>query len=70
MRTGWIKWYNEASDGEREQLTDVNCQHVGLNGTPETIEWLWNKHFSAVAGDAIAFEAWPPTPGSGKSNKL
>ena len=24
------------------------------------MEWLWNHHFAAVAGDAIAFEAWPP----------
>ncbi|PVH69582.1 hypothetical protein DL98DRAFT_564391 [Cadophora sp. DSE1049] len=23
-------------------------------------EWLWDHHFAAVAGDAIAFEAWPP----------
>lgn len=26
----------------------------------QTVEWLWNHHFAAVAGDAIAFEAWPP----------
>jgi hypothetical protein len=31
----------------------------GLGGNRESVEWLWDHHFSAVAGDAIAFEAWP-----------
>ncbi|KAL3421586.1 hypothetical protein PVAG01_08032 [Phlyctema vagabunda] len=70
IRSGWIQWYNSASEVERERLTKADSQHVGLNGTPETIEWLWNKHFSAVAGDTIAFEAWPPTPGAGLHDYL
>jgi hypothetical protein len=31
-----------------------------VTGNAETVEWLWNHHFVAVAGNAIAFEAWPP----------
>lgn len=32
----------------------------GLHGIPETAKWVWNKHFSAVAGDSQSFEAYPP----------
>jgi hypothetical protein len=29
-------------------------------------KWLWNQHFSAVAGDSIAFEALPPLKENGE----
>lgn len=32
----------------------------GVEGTEESAAWFWNKHFAAVAGDAVAFEAFPP----------
>ncbi|KAF2235318.1 hypothetical protein EV356DRAFT_575972 [Viridothelium virens] len=32
----------------------------GVDGSIETAKWVWNHHFSAVAGDAIAFETIPP----------
>ena len=35
---------------------------MGVAGNAETVEWLWNHHFAAVAGDTMAFEAWPPKP--------
>lgn len=38
---------------------DSNCGPL-VHGTIESVEWLWNKHFAAVAGDAWAFEALPP----------
>ncbi|KIW66366.1 hypothetical protein PV04_05702 [Phialophora macrospora] len=28
-----------------------------------TARWVWNHHFPAVAGDALAFEVFPPTSG-------
>lgn len=37
-----------------------NATLSGLHGIPETAKWIWNKHFSAVAGDSQAFEAYPP----------
>lgn len=37
-----------------------NATLSGLHGTPETAKWVWNKHFSAVAGDSQSFEAYPP----------
>ncbi|KAF4624406.1 hypothetical protein G7Y89_g13764 [Cudoniella acicularis] len=60
IRSGWVKWYNEAGEVERIKVGRDGHEHAGLAGNAETVEWLWNKHFSAVAGDAIAFETWPP----------
>ncbi|KAH8171968.1 hypothetical protein LIA77_08736 [Sarocladium implicatum] len=35
-------------------------QHAGVEGTEEMLRWIWNTGFSAVAGDAISFEVYPP----------
>ncbi|KAK0385334.1 hypothetical protein NLU13_7810 [Sarocladium strictum] len=35
-------------------------QHAGVEGTEEMLRWIWNQGFSAVAGDAISFEVYPP----------
>ncbi|PBP16496.1 hypothetical protein BUE80_DR012792 [Diplocarpon rosae] len=35
-------------------------EFVGLAGNEESVEWPWDHHFAAVAGDTITFEAWPP----------
>lgn len=37
-----------------------NFKMAGVHGTEETARWVWNKHFSAVAGDSQSFEAFPP----------
>lgn len=60
IRSGWVKWYNGANDEERRKGATNGHEHVGLAGNAESVEWLWDHHFAAVAGDAIAFEAWPP----------
>lgn len=61
IRTGWTAWYNQASDVERKAGT-TGDRHIGLEGTEETVQWLWRKHFAAVASDTLAFEAWPTRP--------
>ena len=34
---------------------------LGVEGSSkESVEWIWDHHFAAVAGDANAFELWPP----------
>lgn len=45
-----------------EQQAEAMSSHrtCGVDGTVDSARWFWNKHFSAVAGDAIAFEAIPP----------
>lgn len=54
-----MKWYNEASFEERRRGTELGSEWAGLEGTRESVEWLWEKHFAAVGGDANVFEAWP-----------
>jgi len=60
IRSGWVKWYNGADDEGRIAKAKNGHEFVGLAGNEESVEWLWDHHFAAVAGDAIAFEAWPP----------
>ena len=69
VRTGITKSFEFPTP----QLFGDLTQHgmSGVHGVEETARWVWNKHFSAVAGDAQAFEAYPPlkpdgTPGSTK----
>lgn len=38
---------------------------IGVQADEATVRWLYSKHFSAVAGDTLAWEAWPPELKSG-----
>lgn len=44
-----------------------NRKISGVHGAMDSVKWLWNKHFSAVAGDAWAFEALPPVHEDGSA---
>ena len=58
IRTG----FTEALDGldAKQQASALNSHtSCGVEGTKEVAKWFWNHHFAAVAGDAIAFEAYP-----------
>ncbi|KIW17960.1 hypothetical protein PV08_05155 [Exophiala spinifera] len=61
VRTGFLKWYYECSDpAERTSwFLDSARESVGISADRETIAWVWNHHFSAVAGDNLAWEAMP-----------
>lgn len=61
VRTGLIKWYNETIDPalRKKYFTDPNKGCVGVAPNMDTIEWVWNQHFAAVAGDSLA---WEPIP--------
>jgi len=59
VRSGFIKWYEENSTEDRVKCVTNGKAWVGVDGCEETLEWLWNRHFAAVAGDTIGFEAWP-----------
>jgi kynurenine formamidase len=61
VRSGLIKWYNECPDSKARDdfFANPHKQSVGVAPTDEAVEWIWNKHFSAVAGDALA---WEPVP--------
>ncbi|OQU93641.1 hypothetical protein CLAIMM_00123 [Cladophialophora immunda] len=61
IRSGLVKWYNECVDlNERDAFfTDPNKEGAGVSPTPGTVTWVWDHHFSAVAGDALAWESMP-----------
>lgn len=61
VRSGLIKWYNECSDEATRDAYFSNPTKAGVGVAPnqDTIEWVWNTHFAAVAGDALA---WEPIP--------
>jgi kynurenine formamidase len=56
VRTGWIKWYEENDEEDRLKYITNGKAWVGVEGCHEILEWLWNQHFSAVAGDSIGWE--------------
>ncbi|KAF1967761.1 hypothetical protein BU23DRAFT_482423 [Bimuria novae-zelandiae CBS 107.79] len=58
VRTGMTEVLEapEAADLAKMQ----KAQLAGVHGDISTARWLWNKHFAAVAGDSIAFEALMP----------
>jgi hypothetical protein len=64
IRSGWLKWLLASSDEVRHVLA-ANLVAPGLLAGNETAAWIWDKHIAAIAGDAIAVEAWPPSPERG-----
>lgn len=60
IRSGFTEAYLKASEKVQESLSG-KAYACGLKSCDETLEWVWNHHFSTVAGDTVAFEAWPPT---------
>jgi kynurenine formamidase len=61
VRSGLVKWLKEHS-GYQEPARwahDKNKCSVGVAASEDAVEWLWNRHFAAVAGDALAWESVP-----------
>ncbi|OCK82447.1 hypothetical protein K432DRAFT_433465 [Lepidopterella palustris CBS 459.81] len=68
VRSGFTKWYNSMSETEedrraRDEITASKFEYVGVEPTEESVRWMWERHFSAVAGDAPAWECLPYKPG-------
>ncbi|KAF5556451.1 hypothetical protein FPHYL_7952 [Fusarium phyllophilum] len=59
VRSGFVRWHNNAKADIRALGTEQQHYMIGLANDDETIRWLYSKHFSAVAGDTMGFEAWP-----------
>jgi hypothetical protein len=61
VRSGLIKWYNDCEDHKSrdEYFVRPDKKGVGVAPDPETVAWVWNQGFAAVAGDALA---WEPIP--------
>ena len=60
IRSGYTEALTAAGTGEKQQELLSAHKAVGVVGDTQTAKWHWNKHFSAVAGDAIGYEHVPP----------
>ena len=59
-RTGWIRGYEKLSDNECQALAELRPPPaMGIESSEETLRWLWDEGFAAVAGDQPSMEAWP-----------
>jgi hypothetical protein len=68
VRTGMTDVLSAPTDPDLAMLK--RGQLSGVAGSTAMAKWLWNQHFSAVAGDSIAFEALPPLKENGESADL
>lgn len=59
IRSGFTEGLTGQAPEKQQELLGTH-KTCGVEGTEESAKWFWNKHFAAVAGDAIAFEAIPP----------
>jgi len=61
VRTGFRKWYNECTNPEERKrwFLDDKRESIGVVPDDETVRWMWEHRFSAVAGDNLAWEAMP-----------
>ena len=59
VRSGFTEGLDGASAEEQEEMLSTHSS-VGVEGCEASARWVWNNHFSAVAGDAVAFENLPP----------
>ncbi|KAJ8066145.1 hypothetical protein OCU04_005236 [Sclerotinia nivalis] len=60
VRSEFVKWYEEAGAEERIQSVKNAHESAGVKRCKETVEWIWNGHFPAVAGDTVGFGCSPP----------
>ncbi|KAL6231984.1 hypothetical protein BDW75DRAFT_243412 [Aspergillus navahoensis] len=61
VRSGFVKWQADQTNRSAAEVWARNPhkQCVGVKASSETVAWLWNHHFAAVAGDALAWETVP-----------
>ncbi|APA13327.1 hypothetical protein sscle_11g080970 [Sclerotinia sclerotiorum 1980 UF-70] len=60
IRTGYLRAFEALSPSDASALaTAPQMTAIGLEACKEVLEWLWEKEFSAVAGDQTAFESLP-----------
>ncbi|RJE23487.1 hypothetical protein PHISCL_04156 [Aspergillus sclerotialis] len=60
VRTGWTKAYEQLSIKECQDLaSQIPPPLIGVESSKDTLRWIWDEGFAAVAGDMPSFEAWP-----------
>lgn len=60
VRSGFTRGLEAARTPEKQAEAMAGHRSVGVDGSKEAARWVWDHHFAAVAGDAIAFEQLPP----------
>lgn len=72
VRSGWIEWYLGLDRAGREEFAlNPPYQAIGVAQGEDSLRFIWENQFAAVAGDTFAFEAWPsPSPEQGMHNTL
>lgn len=63
VRTGFTKAYAALSEMEAQDLTkrESPSDFLGVEPTKETVQWIWESGFAAVASDSPTFEQGPVT---------
>lgn len=66
-----MRAYQNSTDEEKTHLASLQPPPaIGLETSEETVRWLWDTGFAAVAGDQPSFEAWPCAAGQGDPTSL
>ncbi|KAB8211246.1 hypothetical protein BDV34DRAFT_208962 [Aspergillus parasiticus] len=60
LRSGFTRGIEKASTPDKQKESLDSHRTIGVEGTKKMAKWIWDHHFAAVAGDAIAFEQTPP----------
>lgn len=68
IRTGATEVMEDPAPEDFSKMQQAKIS--GLHGTVDTARWVWNKHFSAVASDSAAFEAYPPLKPDGTEGSM
>lgn len=61
IRSGYINALSElpSDDAATYAGKGLELTAIGVESSKETLEWIWENQFAAVAGDMVAFEALP-----------
>lgn len=70
VRSGYTRALEAARTPEKQQELMGSHRAIGVEGSKKTARWVWDHHFAAVAGDAIAFEQMPPTKEDGTEGSV
>ena len=66
VRSGFTEQMLQKSQEEWSKLAQREMEQqawAGVEDSEKNVDWLHDCYFAAVAGDAPAFEAWPPVGG-------
>ncbi|KAJ5664682.1 hypothetical protein N7462_011495, partial [Penicillium macrosclerotiorum] len=60
IRSGWVQAFTKLSQEQATALADLQSPPaIGIESSDQTLRWLWDTGFAAIAGDMPSMEAWP-----------